>query len=177
MIQRLTNYWKNNKFNIILVVSISIILLLWIYNLITQSKGTYSNSYYYKPTTTTTTKKKSGSKGETICRQILENYFGKPFPNQRPKYMFNNTSKKALELDCYNEGLRLAVEYSGIQHYQYTPYFHRNGPQDFEKQVRRDKLKSSICKKLGITLIIVPYKVSHKKIKPYLLQKLKENGF
>lgn len=175
MIQRLTNYWKNNKFNIILVVSISIILLLWIYNLITQSKGTYSNSYYYKQTKTP--KKKSGSKGETICRQVLEDYFGKPFPNQRPKYMFNNTSKKALELDCYNEGLRLAVEYSGVQHYKYTPYFHRNGPQDFENQVRRDKLKSSICKRLGITLIIVPYKVSHKKIKPFLLQQLKEHGF
>ena len=74
-----------------------------------KNKGSYSSSYYYKPSTKT---KKSGSKGETICRQILEDHFRVPFPNQRPSYMFNNTTKKPLELDCFNENLRLAVEYS-----------------------------------------------------------------
>lgn len=174
MLKQIQIYWKKHKFNIILVASFVFIVLVWIVNLLMKNKGTYSSSYYYKPSKT---KKKKESKGEFICRGVLEDYFGVPFPNQRPSYMFNNTTKKPLELDCFNENLRLAVEYSGIQHYKYTPYFHRNGPEDFRKQVERDELKRKICKKLGIKLIEIPYTVSHKKIKPYLLEEIKKKGF
>jgi very-short-patch-repair endonuclease len=60
---------------------------------------------------------------------------------------------KGLELDIYLPELSLAIEVDGKQHYQYTPYFHRNGPEDFEKQKERDKKKNKLCKESGITLL------------------------
>src|SRR5437868_11898499 len=59
------------------------------------------------------------SKGEKICRQTLERVFGTKFPNQRPNWLINDRTGHALEIDCYNESLKLGVEYSGIFHSVY----------------------------------------------------------
>ena len=116
------------------------------------------------------------SKGESICKAYLQRRFNKPFTNQRPKYMFNSVTGKALELDCYNKDLGLAVEYNGKQHYEYTPYFHKSRA-DFQNQCYRDKMKRDICKKLGIRLIEVPYKVKAEDIPNFLEDHLKRLGY
>ena len=71
------------------------------------------------------------SKGEKECRKVLENLFNKPFSKSRPDFLRNPVTggNFNLELDCYNQELSLAVEYNGIQHYKYVPYFHRNNDQ------------------------------------------------
>jgi hypothetical protein len=90
-------------------------------------------------------------KNQIECLQILTEITGKEFRQLRPKFL------NRLELDCYNEELKLALEYNGKQHYKYNPFFHRNNKENLIKQQERDKLKQELCDKNGIYLIIVPY--------------------
>jgi hypothetical protein len=84
-------------------------------------------------------------------------------------------SQYNLELDCYNESLRLAVEYQGEQHYKFIPYFHKNR-EAFLNQKYRDELKRMRCKELGITLIEVPY-TEKRRIREFLTEQLRARGF
>jgi hypothetical protein len=55
------------------------------------------------------------NKGERIVRGIFEATFGETFPKMRPKTL--KSTKGRLELDGYNEALKLAFEYQGPHHY------------------------------------------------------------
>ena len=81
-----------------------------------------------------------------------------------------------MELDCYDENLRLAVEYNGAQHYKYIPYFHKN-KEAFLNQKYRDELKRHLCKENKITLIEVPNTINVNNIESYLLGKLRMLGY
>lgn len=119
---------------------------------------------------------KSESKGEIQCKIAAEKIFNKPFKKIRPDFLKSELTGKNLELDVYNDDLKLAVEYDGIQHYKYTPHFHRNGELDFQKQLQRDKFKEQKCKENGITLIRVPYLVKNDEIEGYIRVKVRELG-
>ena len=77
----------------------------------------------------------------------------------RPNWLRCSYSNRPLELDLYNEELKVAIEYNGKQHYEYTPYFHQN-EETFKKQLVRDEEKNRICEEMGINLITIPYSVS-----------------
>ena len=96
------------------------------------------------------------SKGEKRCREYFENKFGKPFIKCRPEWLINPSTKRKLELDGYNEKLKLAFEYNGNQHYEYIEYFHNNNVDNFLDQIQRDVDKRLICANHGIRLIIIP---------------------
>ena len=51
---------------------------------------------------------------------------------------------------------------------------HGGSKDKFYGQQYRDNMKRQISKKLGITLIEVPYTVSHKDIPDYLVKRLRE---
>ena len=114
------------------------------------------------------------SKGEMECRRVLEELFQKPFPKCRPNFLRNcvTGNEHNLELDCFNEEMRLAVEYDGIGHYRYTPYFHKS-KEAFYNQRYRDYMKDNLCKQNNVILIRVPYFVKHENIRDYLIKKLK----
>ena len=114
----------------------------------------------------------SGSKGERFCRKYLENRFGKPFVKSRPEFLRHPKSGQHLELDCFNQELRLAVEYNGRQHYEFVPFFHRT-IDDFRAMQERDAAKSELCRRYGVSLVVVPY--SHLS-QGYLDAKLAEIG-
>lgn len=61
-----------------------------------------------------------------------------------------------------------AIEYNGRQHYEYTPYFHKNGQEDFEKQVRRDMVVEKWCKEKGYIFLEIPYYLSKDQVKEFL---------
>ena len=137
-------------------------------------------SNYHKPrhlSRSKTTKYTTNSKGEIQCKYALENIFKKPFKKVRPNFMFNDITGSNLELDLYNPELKLSVEYSGRQHYQYVPFFHRNGKQDFYNQKYRDKIKKELCHKNGITLIVVPYTVKLHNIEKFIIKELYKHGY
>jgi hypothetical protein len=119
----------------------------------------------------------SASKGETECKRFLEFYFQKPFQKIRPEFLTNPITNSPLELDMYNEELRLAVEYNGAQHYNFNRMMHNNSRDKFQNQQYRDYIKKNICKDLGIDLIIVPYTVPNDKIGEFLMTELHKRGY
>ena len=97
--------------------------------------------------------------------ELFEEFFEALFPKSRPKFL------KGLELDGYNETLKLAFEYNGSQHYKYNEQFHRNGLSDLKEQKDRDSRKKKICEEENITLFVIPYKYTFRepgKMKEYI---------
>lgn len=119
-------------------------------------------------------KKTPTSTKEEICRQILQNIYRKEFKSIRPAFLRNPRTGRNLELDCYNPQLKIALEYDGKQHAEYTPFFHRNGPKDFANQLYRDFYKTKACKERGITLIRVPHFVPQDELKSFITSQLKK---
>ena len=113
------------------------------------------------------------SRGERKCRKILRRLTGKDFIKVRPDFLKNPYSGKNLELDCFNQELRCALEYNGIQHYKYTTRFHAK-PSDLSQQKRRDAMKRRMCKEAGITLIEVSYEC--KDLESFIRYELQKNN-
>lgn len=120
--------------------------------------------------------KKFMSRGEAICKETMERIYGVPFENTRPDFLRNPETNKTLELDCYNEELKIAVEYNGEQHYRFPNVFHKY-QRDFEQQLRRDEFKAEMCKLHGIYLIVVPYNVPYDQIPEYIESQLPSNRY
>ena len=159
-------YWNTYGFEIVFIASICVLCIAYLFNY--NGSGTY-NQYDVQFKDESQNK---GSAGEKACRSYLEMRFQRPFPNVRPKWMFNSETGRNLELDMYNSELKLACEYNGKQHYEYTSYWHGNYD-NFVQQQRRDQMKQNICRKLGIRLITVPYTVKIKDIPNYIEGQLK----
>jgi hypothetical protein len=117
---------------------------------------------------------KSKWKYQNVCCNTLEEIYKKPFTSSRPSWLKNPETGGILEIDCYNEELKIGVEYNGIQHYRYPNVFHKTYD-DFIKQVRRDKYKHTKCDENGVYLITVPYNVPIEKIRDYIIHYLPEN--
>ena len=173
----LIDFYKKYKYELIVGGAVLVLLVLWLF-FRNGSSGTYSTSYWYSEGSGG--KQKSSSKqppkisrGESKCKEVLEKIFGKPFSSVRPNHLNNPVTKQNLELDCYNDELRLGCEYSGIQHYKYTPYFHKNY-EAFRNQQYRDYMKQQMCKDLNIRLIVVPYTVKLDEIEDYIKKELKK---
>ena len=103
-------------------------------------------------------------KNENKCKDIIQLLTGKKFYKKKPKWLHG------LELDGYNPSLKLAFEYNGEQHYNYKPFFHREGVHNLWEQQERDMLKRYLCKKNNIRLIVIPYWI--KDLKSYIQEKL-----
>jgi len=71
--------------------------------------------------------------------------------NHRPEWLLSSDNTR-LELDFYIEEIKTAFEVQGAQHYQFTPFFHKNR-EDFEKRKRADQEKRDLCYGKGIRLI------------------------
>lgn len=184
MFTKFNKIWKKYGFEIILVGCIIFILIFSLFRI--GKPGSWASSYTYIPTNkdklpsflSVGQSPKKESRGEAECRRVLQKYLQKPFPNRRPDFLRNPVTggNYNLELDCYDENLRLAVEYNGAQHYKYIPYFHKN-KEAFLNQKYRDELKRHLCKENKITLIEVPNTVNLNNIESYLLGKLRMLGY
>jgi hypothetical protein len=127
----------------------------------------------------------NGNKNEHRCRLILQEIYGKPFPSVRPKWLKNPATKRNLELDMYchrlefinNKGVkkvvRLACEYDGKQHTAMTQF--HGSKRELLYQMQRDKWKNLKCKKLGVTLLRVPY-WAKEDLKGYITRSLDSIG-
>jgi hypothetical protein len=83
-----------------------------------------------------------------------------------------------MELDGYNEELKIAFEYQGLQHTEYIPFFH-GSIEAFESQKTRDRIKRTLCKKNRVRLMIVPQvptKLSFEDLNDFIGAWLKKNG-
>ena len=99
------------------------------------------------------------SKGERLCKRVIERISKRSYTKVRPNFLVNPKTNRNLELDLYNDTLEIAVEYNGIQHYEYTKRFHKTYG-DFRRQQERDALKRQLCKDHGVFLIVVTFNCS-----------------
>ncbi|CAH6420127.1 Hypothetical protein HVR_LOCUS1104 [uncultured virus] len=114
------------------------------------------------------------SRGERMCCQTMERIYGVPFVSTWPDWLRNPETGEKLELDCFNDELKIAVEYNGEQHYKWPNHIHNQTYQQFINQVRRDELKVQLCDKNEVYLIVVPYNVSHERIPEFIMSHLPE---
>jgi hypothetical protein len=110
--------------------------------------------------------------GEELTRAAIEEAL--------PGKDFNRTSSESwtggLQLDGYNEDLRLAFEFQGVQHYKEVPHFHRKKG-SFEAQLERDQRKQDLCTENKVTLLLIPYTVGGKNIRAFVRRELEELGY
>lgn len=112
-----------------------------------------------------------GTYHEELCRLIMFEILGKEFYKFKQKTLVNSRNRR-LELDCYNEELKINIEYDGIQHYKYPNPFHKN-KKEFKIQCQNDKMKDKWCKDNCILNIRIPYTYNTKEeIKDFILDKL-----
>ena len=81
-----------------------------------------------------------------LGHNVLENY--------RPKLLLTNDGSKPLDFDIFIPSLNLAFEYQGLQHY--TAVRSLNAHRHAQAQAR-DQIKLELCRKEGITLVVIPY--------------------
>ena len=181
MFESIKKMWNTHGFEIMLVLSLIFIAIFALCRI--GKKGSWASSYSYDPRHSQgPIDRKRGppkeSSGERECRRVLQKIFNKPFKNCRPDFLLNPVTggRFNLELDCYEESLKLAVEYNGQQHYKYVPYFHKN-KEAFYNQMYRDELKSRMCKDNGVNLIEVPNTVKVEDIEGFLRKKLRLIGY
>ena len=132
-------------------------------------KVNFSNIKYHN----TWCPKCANSRTENLIRTIFEEKFNTLFPSVRPDFL---KYKRNLELDGYNEELKIAFEYNGQQHYKHTPFFHKKGIHQFNEQQKRDQFKKDKCHELGIKLIIIPYTYNlknEKKLREFIDEQFK----
>lgn len=187
MFSQLREYWDQYGLEFLAGLSVVCILILYVYNRWTGAQGTFSQARPISTPNETDVDKTSikfevmehtpkDSKLELLSKMILEDIFKRPFYKIRPNFLRNEVTGFNLELDLYNEDLKLAVEVQGDQHYKFNSFFHRN-KEHFLNQRYRDEIKKLKCKSEGITLIEVPYRVGEKRLRSYILEQLRLEGF
>jgi hypothetical protein len=179
----LYEYIKNNTFEFFVILSIIFFLLIIIFRnrIINFLEGrqeldlqfnTYKNSLNKNSQYISSKRFNIPKKNERKCREIFEKLYNKPFTSQRPNFMKRRINNKNLELDGYNHELRIAFEYNGVQHYKYSPLFHKTRD-DFNKQLERDIEKRELCKLNNIHLIEIPYTIKYDNLEKYIIGELK----
>lgn len=156
-----------------------VFFLLWILNDYLKDKEDVLEKYVTK----IRSKEKNGltgdskeSKGERAAKAAAERIFGKPFIKVRMDKLRNKVTNHNLELDVYNEELSLGIEYSGRQHYEFVPFFHKNY-EAFMNQKYRDEIKRMKCKEHDIRLIEIPYTVKIEDIESFIRFEAKKLGY
>lgn len=120
-------------------------------------------------------KKEDIWKNEERCRKIFETLFDKPFKSIRPDFLKNPVTGSNLEIDGYNEELKLGMEVQGKQHSEYVPHFHKKGgAKEFEYQVKKDDYKAKKCKLEGIDLICIPHYISPDHLEKYIVKEIRK---
>lgn len=144
-------------------------------------KGRMYNSRYYcfplYPETEispTFDKGDFASKGEHHTYKCLLNIFKVEFTKIRPNWLKNPYTKRNLELDFFNEDLKLGVEYNGQQHYKISSKFHSSS-KSHEDQIKRDAIKEELCYSNEVALIRIPWNIKQEYIQRFIYFKLIES--
>jgi hypothetical protein len=108
---------------------------------------------------------------ERICRTYFEQVFDVSFPNTKGLDWLRNEQGNYLELDGFNDTLKLSFEHQGAQHYEGESYF---------EKAKYDKLKEQLCKENNVLLIQIPQLgvlLPHSKLHKFLYEKFKGTHF
>lgn len=107
---------------------------------------------------------------EEKCRQCIEFIFKQEFPNVWGIIKKTKTNRN-MQLDGYNENLKIAFEYQGEQHYHWENCMANTEEKKkklFQKIITNDIEKLNICRNQNIQLIPIKYFEQYKEDKQYL---------
>ncbi|KKL85090.1 hypothetical protein LCGC14_1958220 [marine sediment metagenome] len=104
---------------------------------------------------------------EEICRLFFENLFLAKFPKaKKGKFLWLvNDNGNFMELDGHNEGLRVAFESQGIQHYIPVKHFYKGNIEKFKRRLKDDKKKRELTNQNDYKLIAVGYEWKNGKLR------------
>lgn len=102
-----------------------------------------------------------------VCK-ILQELYGVTFETVRPDWLINPETGEKLEIDCYNDKLRLGCEVNGPHHYHF-PSWTGQSYEEFLNVIRKDKFKVDRCDEVGVYLITVPYNVPKRILREYII--------
>ena len=113
--------------------------------------------------------------GEQLIQELLTEW------NYKYQYQYfikadqilKNSNKVIVDFYLEINGKRVIIEYNGMQHYTYVPYFHRGGLIDFINQTKRDMWLKNYCKKNDILLLSYSYLLDEETLKNRLYKSLK----
>lgn len=97
----------------------------------------------------------AGGLHERICRGVFESLFDDKFPKMRPVWL-RNSNNNLMELDGFNQKLKIAFEHNGAQHYKYSSHGFIKTKNELLKLQQYDNEKQKICIENNIILIIIP---------------------
>lgn len=95
---------------------------------------------------------KESSKGETKIQKWLENNL---ISYEKEKY-FKDWNIGIHYFDFFLPNFNLVIEYHGIQHYNYNPYFHHT-EENFLYRKEKDLKKKNTCIEKGINYLSIKY--------------------
>lgn len=173
MFDFLYSYWEKNGYLILLIASVIFLVLCWFFKPRSSRGSTSDMKYYFQQLflpDTIEKKKRDPKKTENRCREIVEEIFQKSFPSMRPDFLRNPETNRNLECDLMNPDMKLCIERNGEQHYKHVDRFHT--PEQFQKQLERDKLKKELLEKNGYRLIEIPYTVHYDVLEEHIVNEL-----
>ena len=112
---------------------------------------------------------------EKMFRCILEKVFNCSFPSCRPSWM-KSDKMRCLQIDGYNEELKIGFEYQGKQHFKFVPYFHKN-IQKFERLQFLDKTKKHILEQKNIFMFYPIYKLKKENYLNFIYSSIKNTEY
>jgi hypothetical protein len=107
-------------------------------------------------------------RSEETCRECIEELTNYKFPNiKQINWLINPKTNRNMEIDCYNEELKLGIEYND----HITKCHKKQSDEKFIIQKERDLIKQKLCKQNKILLLYVPLDYNYKnkqKMKDYI---------
>jgi len=113
---------------------------------------------------------------EEKTRQCIELIFNDTFPSIWG-VIRKSTTNRIMQLDGYNNKLKIAFEYQGEQHYSWQDCrgtTEEKKKQIFSKVIKNDQEKLKLCNEKNIHLITIKYFEKYKEDKQYLIHVINE---
>ena len=79
-------------------------------------------------------------------------------PKKVRPFEANATNRHVLQLDCFNDKLKLGLEANGRQHDEVVPHFNKNEA-GLARQKAKDAHKRNLCEEYQVPLIIAPHQL------------------
>lgn len=112
------------------------------------------------------------TKSESYAISILESITNEKFPTVNPDWL--KFKGKNLELDGYNDKLKLALEFSGPLHTKWYPS--KEPYEKYFERLCRDYAKKIICKRNKVNLIVLDMSLKRHNWRSYILSRMYDFG-
>lgn len=112
------------------------------------------------------------TRSEQNVINIFEKITGASFPTIYPPWL--KWKGRPMELDGYNDKLKIAVEFSGPLHTKYYP--EKETYAMYKERVEKDREKIRLCEKNNVKLIVIDMNVPMRHLYDYINSRLYDIG-